>query len=111
MVMLTGFPVTEWPRLTESAYLVLGKLLGQPILQTRDGRLLARVEDTPDVKVPGAQRGRAFGEALPVHIDRCTDLIGLLVHPVGPEPGRAVPDPRDPGVVRHAGSGGGEVSY
>lgn len=77
VVVLTGFPVTESRDLTEAAYLVLGKLLGQPILQTQDGNLLARVEDTPDVKVPGAQ-GVVRSEALPFHIDRCTDLIGLL---------------------------------
>ncbi len=76
-VMLTGFPVTERPELTEAAYLLLGTLLGQPILQTQDGNLLARVEDAPDIKVPGAQ-GVVRSEALPFHIDRCTDLIGLL---------------------------------
>jgi hypothetical protein len=78
VVVLTGFPVTEGPELTEAAYLLLGKLLGQPVMQRLDGNLLARVEAAgPDAKVPGAQR-IVTPSMLPFHVDRSTDLIGLL---------------------------------
>jgi hypothetical protein len=78
VVVLTGFPVTEGTQMTEVAYLLLGKLLGQPVVQTLDGNLLARVEAAgPGVKVPGAQRIVLPG-SLPFHVDRSTDLIGLL---------------------------------
>jgi hypothetical protein len=78
VVVLTGFPVEEEPELVERAYLVLGMLLGQPLLQTLDGRLLTRVEALdPSVKVPGAQK-IGIPSSLPFHIDRSTDLIGLL---------------------------------
>jgi hypothetical protein len=80
VVMLTGFPVTEGPELTEAAYLLLAKLLGQPIMQMLDGSLLARVEaDTanPGAAVPGVQ-GRVVPMTLPFHVDGGTDLVGLL---------------------------------
>jgi hypothetical protein len=80
VVVLTGFPVTEGPELTEAAYLLLGKLLGQPVEQMPDGSLLARVEAETAGSggmVPG-QAGRMLPMKLPFHVDRCTDLIGLL---------------------------------
>jgi Taurine catabolism dioxygenase TauD, TfdA family len=78
VVVLTGFPTQEEPELTERTYLVLGMLLGQPVLQTLDGRLLTRVEALdPNVKTPGAQK-IGIPNALPFHVDRATDLIGLL---------------------------------
>jgi hypothetical protein len=65
--------------------LLLGKLLGQPIMQMLDGNLLARIEAAgSEVMVPDAQQ-LALGApelvlpiTLPFHVDRCTDLIGLL---------------------------------
>jgi hypothetical protein len=78
MVVLTGFPVTEGLELTETAYLLLGKLLGQPVRQMLDGNPLARVEATGlDANVPG-MGGLVEAMKLPFHVDRCTDLIGLL---------------------------------
>lgn len=77
MVVLTGFPVQD-PELTERAYLVLGRLLGQPVLQTLDGQLLVPVEVyDSEAKVPGAGKA-GIPQALPFHIDRSTDIIGLL---------------------------------
>jgi hypothetical protein len=77
VVVLTGFPVTEGPELTEAAYLLLGKLLGQPVRQLpEDSNPLARVEasgtDVPRVT------GLVVPMKLPFHVDGCTDLIGLL---------------------------------
>jgi TfdA family taurine catabolism dioxygenase TauD len=73
MVLLTGFPVDEAPELTETAYLVLGMLLGQPVAQEVDGRLLSRVEQSAKSATNIANLG-----ALPFHIDPACDVIGLL---------------------------------
>lgn len=78
LAVLSGFPVQEEPELTETAYLVLAALIGQPVLQTLDGNLIVRVEVYDrGVKVPGAQK-TGIPASLPYHIDRATDLIGLL---------------------------------
>ncbi|HEX6471798.1 MAG TPA: TauD/TfdA family dioxygenase [Streptosporangiaceae bacterium] len=78
LVVLGGFPVGEEPDLVERAYVLLGMLLGQPVAQTLDGRLLVRVEAyDPGVKVPGAQN-TGIPNAQPFHIDRAADVVGLL---------------------------------
>lgn len=78
LVVLTGFPVEERPELTEAAYWVLGLLLGTPTRQNLVGDLIRSVENLGhDANQPGRQ-GYRLPEALPFHIDRWTDLIGLL---------------------------------
>jgi hypothetical protein len=77
LAVLAGFPAQENPELTEAAYLLLGTLLGQPLNQG-NGHLLGRVENVGrDASLPGAQGYRLPG-ALPFHVDRCADVVGLL---------------------------------
>lgn len=77
LVVLTGFPVSEDHKLTEAAYTILMMLIGQPVLQRLDDdELIVRVEAQP-AGVPGAGRIGLTG-ALPPHVDRATDLVGLL---------------------------------
>lgn len=78
VVVLTGFPVTGPLELTEAAYLLLGKLLGQPTVQMLDGSPLARVEAAKVEAVAPGGTGLVKPMKLSFHIDRCTDLIGLL---------------------------------
>lgn len=76
VVVLSGFPVEEPPEWTRRAYLVLGLLLGQPVRQRLDREFLVRIEIAePDA--PGADQA-VTPTALPFHIDRATDVIGLL---------------------------------
>ena len=77
LVVLTGFPVHEDQKLVEAAYVVLVTLIGQPVAQRLDDELIVRVEAHPDAGVPGAGRIGITG-ALPPHVDRATDLVGLL---------------------------------
>lgn len=78
LVVLTGFPVHEDQKLTEAAYVVLMTLIGQPVLQRLDDELIVRVEEAQSgAGVPGAGRIGLTG-ALPPHVDRATDLVGLL---------------------------------
>lgn len=77
-VVLTGFPVQEPPELIMAAYWVLGLLVGQPLRQGWEGELVCPVAGIGRKPgVPGVQGNRLPG-ALPFHVDRCTDLIGLL---------------------------------
>jgi hypothetical protein len=78
-VLLTGFPVQEErPELTRAAYWVLSLLVGQPLRQGWEGELVSPVESVGrNASVPGAQGNRLPG-ALPFHVDRCADLVGLL---------------------------------
>jgi TfdA family taurine catabolism dioxygenase TauD len=77
-VVLSDFPVQEDPELVQAAYWVLGLLLGQPLPQDFTGELIARVENIGrDKSLPGNQ-GFRQSIALPYHIDRCTDVIGLV---------------------------------
>jgi TfdA family taurine catabolism dioxygenase TauD len=78
VVVLTGFPVTEGLELTETAYLLLGKLLGQPVGQIPDGNPLARVEATGLYPNVIGMAGLVAPTKLPFHVDGYTDLIGLL---------------------------------
>ncbi|WP_158070358.1 TauD/TfdA family dioxygenase [Nocardiopsis sp. CNR-923] len=76
-VLLRGFPMDEEPEVVETAYWLLGTLIGQPVSQTRDGTFLTRVEDRgADIASP-IQRGHRSASALAFHADR-TDVIGLL---------------------------------
>jgi hypothetical protein len=75
--VLTGFPVHEDQKLTETAYVVLMMLIGQPVLQRLDSQLIVRVEAQPQGKVPGAGR-IGITTAMAPHVDRATDLVGLL---------------------------------
>lgn len=77
LVVLAGFPVHEDQKLIEAAYMVLMTLIGQPVPQRLDDELIVRVEAHPDAGVPGAGR-IGITEALPPHVDRATDLVGLL---------------------------------
>ncbi|HEY1570268.1 MAG TPA: TauD/TfdA family dioxygenase [Pseudonocardiaceae bacterium] len=77
LVVLTGFPVREDHKLTEAAYVVLMMLIGQPVPQRLDEELIVRVEALPGAGAPGAGRIGITG-ALPPHVDRATDLVGLL---------------------------------
>jgi TfdA family taurine catabolism dioxygenase TauD len=77
LVLLRGFPVHEDERLTEKAYVVLMMLVGQPVLQRLDEELIVRVETQPTAGVPGAGRIGLAGAMAP-HVDRSTDLVGLL---------------------------------
>jgi Taurine catabolism dioxygenase TauD, TfdA family len=79
-VVLTGFPVEEEPRLVEAAYWALGLIVGAPVREDLgdDDPLIARVENVGrDAAMAGAQ-GNRLSVALPFHVDRCTDLVGLL---------------------------------
>lgn len=74
--VLTGFPVDEEPELVEAAYWVLGQLLGTPLRQTTAG--IKRIENIGrDPALSGGQ-GYRMPTALPFHVDRSVDLIGLL---------------------------------
>ncbi|HEX5119988.1 MAG TPA: TauD/TfdA family dioxygenase [Pseudonocardiaceae bacterium] len=75
LVVLTGFPVHE--DLAEAAYVVLMMLIGQPVLQRLDDELIVRVEAGPDASAPGAGR-IGITRAMPPHVDRAADLVGLL---------------------------------
>lgn len=75
LVVLSGFPVHE--ELAETAYVVLMMLIGQPVLQRLDAELIVRVEAAPDATVPGAGR-IGITRAMPPHVDRAADLVGLL---------------------------------
>lgn len=76
LVVLTGFPVHEEPKLTERAYLLLGMLLGQPIRQRLDPELLETIGISTTISA-GAPMAVEPGPR-PFHVDRATDLIGLL---------------------------------
>jgi hypothetical protein len=77
-VVLTGFPVDEEPELVEAAYWVLGQLLGRPLRQNAAGEGIMRIENLGrDPALPGGQ-GYRTSTALPFHVDRSVDLIGLL---------------------------------
>lgn len=76
LVVLTGFPVREDQKVTELAYVVLTMLVGQPVLQRLDTNLIVRVEAQPD-GAPGATR-IGITRALPPHVDRAADVVGLL---------------------------------
>lgn len=76
LVVVTGFPVHE--DLAQTAYVVLMMLVGQPVLQRLDDELIVRVEAArPDVATPGAGR-IGITRAMPPHVDRAADLVGLL---------------------------------
>jgi hypothetical protein len=77
LVVLTGFPVHEDEKLVETAYVVLLMLVGQPVLQRLDEKLIVRIEGGPDAGVPGAER-IGITRALPPHVDRSADVVGLL---------------------------------
>jgi hypothetical protein len=77
LVVVTGFPVHEDQKLTETAYVVLMMLIGQPILQRLDDHLMVRVEAQPGGTVPGAGR-IGITRAMAPHVDRAADLVGLL---------------------------------
>lgn len=77
LVVLSGFPVHEDEKLTETAYAVLVMLIGQPVLQRLDDKLIVRVEAGPHATVPGAGR-IGITTALEPHVDRSADLVGLL---------------------------------
>lgn len=78
MVVLTDFPVSGPLELTEAAYLLLGTLLGQPTVQMLDGNPLARVEVAKLDVIAQGVHGLVKPMKLSFHVDRCTDLIGLL---------------------------------
>lgn len=79
-VVLTGFPVAEAPELAEAAYWAFGLAVGAPVREGTgdDEPLITRVENVGrDGDQEGGQ-GFHVSDALPFHIDRCTDLVGLL---------------------------------
>jgi hypothetical protein len=77
-VVLTGFPVDAEPEPVAAAYWALGLLIGRPVAQHVNGILMTRVENAGrDPDLPGRQ-GYRLPEALPFHIDRCTDTVSLL---------------------------------
>jgi hypothetical protein len=79
LAVLTGFPVNEDQKLTETAYVVLTMLVGQPLLQRLDDELIVRVEaHQPGVGVPGATRSGVATRAMAPHVDRAADVVGLL---------------------------------
>ncbi|HKN98579.1 MAG TPA: TauD/TfdA family dioxygenase [Pseudonocardiaceae bacterium] len=77
LVMLTGFPVREDEKLIETAYAILMMLVGQPVLQRLDDKLIVRVEAQSGATAPGAGR-IGITTALVPHVDRAADLVGLL---------------------------------
>lgn len=77
-VLLTGFPVRESPELVQAAYWVLGLLVGRPVRQNLDGELICRVENAGRDASKPTMQGYRQPIALDYHMDRCTDLIGLL---------------------------------
>jgi TfdA family taurine catabolism dioxygenase TauD len=82
LVVLTGFPVHEGQKLTETAYVVLTMLVGQPVLQRLDDELILRLEAQQPSAGPGAAPGAARSgittRAMGPHVDRAADVVGLL---------------------------------
>ncbi|MDQ2958610.1 MAG: TauD/TfdA family dioxygenase [Actinomycetota bacterium] len=76
LVLVTGLPVFD-EQYAQRLYWALGRVIGQPVSQSRKGDLIGRVEDRgSDIGNP-TQRGYESSAALPFHVDR-TDVIGLL---------------------------------
>lgn len=77
-VVLTGVPVDdEPPEVVESIFWIIGRLLGVPVSQSRNGDFIGVVEDKGiDIRDPRF-RGYESNVPLPFHTDRC-DLVALL---------------------------------
>jgi hypothetical protein len=79
LVVLSGFPVHEDEKLVERAYVVLTMLVGQPVLQRLDDQLIVRVEAAqPGTAGPAGSSRIGITTALPPHVDRSADVVGLL---------------------------------
>jgi hypothetical protein len=77
-VLLRGLPIDRFSlQDSQTIYYGLSQYLGMPVSQTKQGNLLAFVEDIgKDIHLPTV-RGHQTNAELPFHSDRC-DIIGLL---------------------------------